>query len=261
MRSCPGRDRARATPAEHKLVETVRHARSGSLARLTVQPSRVKRWLAVYSAFCGLDTLCRLQGRYWHPADWARLPQTARAIAFAERRHAGQRRSDGSSFIEHPLEVGSLLYHAGAPDHVIAAGVLHDVIEKTDTTASDLRRRFGPQITSLVLAVSDDDAITGYARRKAALRRQVAGAGEEAMTLFAADKVSKLRELRRESMINTGPAAASGRTRQLRARRLRHYQRSLALLEERLPESLLVSELRDELRTYRDQDVHAGSTL
>lgn len=48
-----------------------------------------------------------------------------------------------------------------------------------------------------MLAVSDDDRITGYAKRKAALRQQVAGGGEEALTLFAADKLSKLRELRR----------------------------------------------------------------
>ena len=65
-------------------------------------------------------------------------------------------------------------------------------------SASDLRERFGHWMSGLVLAVSDDDRITGYANRKAALRQQVSGAGEEALSLFAADKLSKLRELRRE---------------------------------------------------------------
>ena len=47
--------------------------------------------------------------------------------------HAGQRRQlDGAPFIEHPLEVAAILHDAGAPDHVIAAGILHDTLEKTD---------------------------------------------------------------------------------------------------------------------------------
>lgn len=175
------------------------------------------------------------------------LPQTQAAVTYAERMHAGQRRADGTSFILHPLEVASLLFYTGAPDHLIAAGVVHDVIEKTDASAADLQERFGPRITGLVLAVSDDDQITGYAKRKAALRKQVAGAGDEALTLFAADKLSKLRELRRETTVESTDGATPDRVRGLRARRLRHYQRSLALLEERLRDSPLVRQLRDEL--------------
>jgi (p)ppGpp synthase/HD superfamily hydrolase len=161
--------------------------------------------------------------------------------------HAGDRRADGTPFILHPLEVASLLCDSGAPDHLIAAGVMHDLIEKAGVRESDLQRRFGPRITRLVLAVSDDDRIDGYAKRKAALRRQVAGAGDEALALFAADKLSKLRELRRETALDRENARPSGRVRELRARRLRHYERSLALLEERLPDSPLVRDLRDEL--------------
>ncbi len=166
---------------------------------------------------------------------------------FAERRHEGQARSDGTPFILHPLEVGSLLYYAGAPDHVIAAGVMHDLIEKAGVSAADIRTRFGARIAGLVLAVSDDDSIEGYSQRKAALRRQIAGAGEEALTLFAADKLSKVRELRREAAADSDDAVR-GRRPHLRARRLRHYRASLATLEERLAESPLVGELRDELR-------------
>jgi len=179
------------------------------------------------------------------------LPKTQAAVVYAERMHAGQRRVDGTPFILHPLEVASLLYYTGAPDHLIAAGVMHDLIEKADVSASDLQRRFGPRITGLVLAVSDDGRITGYARRKAALRHQVAGAGEEALTLFAADKLSKLRELRREAAVDRDPRGAPTPLPEMRARRLRHYQRSLALLEERLPDSPLVRELRDELLLFR----------
>jgi (p)ppGpp synthase/HD superfamily hydrolase len=102
-----------------------------------------------------------------------RLPQTRAAVAFATRMHAGQRRADGTPFILHPLEVATRLYVAGAPDHLIAAAAMHDLIEKTDISALDLRQRFGPRIAEPVLAVSDDERIAGYTKRKAALRRQV----------------------------------------------------------------------------------------
>jgi (p)ppGpp synthase/HD superfamily hydrolase len=130
----------------------------------------------------------------------------------------------------------------------VVAGILHDVLEKTEVRASELRERFGGRITALVAAVSEDEQIEGYGRRKAALRRQVAAAGDEALTLFAADKLSKLRELRRETVAD--PSGVPAGRRELRARRVRHYQRSLALLEERLSDSPLVEELRHELHAY-----------
>jgi len=166
-----------------------------------------------------------------------RLPQTRAALTYAEERHAGQRRkADGAPFIEHPIEVAWLLYRAGAPDHVIAAGILHDTIEKTDTDVSDLRARFGTRTAALVAAVSEDSEIPTYARRKAALRQQVAAAGPEALMVFAADKVSKVRELSLE--------ASSPKPSQ---RRMTHYRRCLELLERLLTDSPLVMQLRSEL--------------
>jgi hypothetical protein len=163
------------------------------------------------------------------------LPITGAALLYAHSLHEGQRRrSDGAPFIVHPIEVAALLRGAGAGDRLVAAGILHDTIEKTDASASALRRRFGAKVTALVLAVTDDPAISGYVRRKAALRAQVAGAGEEALMLFAADKVSRAVELR---------AARSTPPR----RRLAHYRSSLQVLEERLPGCELTERLRKEL--------------
>ncbi len=175
----------------------------------------------------------------------ALLPKTKAAIAYAERKHSGQQRSDGSPFIKHPLEVASVLQDAGAPDHLVAAGVLHDVLEKTDVSVSALKRHFGTKTALLVAAVSDDDSIASYAKRKAALRRQAAAAGDEALTLFAADKLSKMRELHREAERGRD---AGRQVRVLRARRIKHYQRSLAMVEERIPDSPVVGALRDEYR-------------
>jgi (p)ppGpp synthase/HD superfamily hydrolase len=167
----------------------------------------------------------------------ARLPRTRAALAYAEERHAGQRRkADGAPFIEHPLEVAWLLYRAGAPDDVIAAGILHDTIEKTGADIAELRARFGARTAALVAAVSEDSRIPTYTRRKAALRAQVAAAGPEALMLFAADKVSKVREL---SLEPSSPSTSK--------RRMTHYRRCLELLERLLNDSPLVAQLRLEL--------------
>ncbi len=179
---------------------------------------------------------------------WARgLPMTRSAFECARDAHRGQsRKADGAPFIAHPREVATLLHRDGAPDHLIAAGALHDVIEKTDISARELRARFGTKVAILVSAVSEDEQISGYAARKAALRKQVAHAGEEALTLFAADKISKARELR---LGDTGVHRA-------RERKLAHYRRCLALLQEHIPESPLVALLRREL----DADTYSRSS-
>jgi hypothetical protein len=92
-------------------------------------------------------------------------------------------------------------------------------------------------VGDIVCAVSHDPVIPGYARRKTALRNQVANAGEDALTVFAADKLSKVRELRLDESSHT----------KVRSRKLRHYRLSLAMLQERLPDSSLVSALATEL--------------
>ena len=178
------------------------------------------------------------------PAFVQRLPITAAALEYAECLHAGQTRdADGADFIEHPLEVASLLHDSGAPDDVVAAGVLHDTLEKTSAEPSELRPRFGDHITKLVLAVTEDDAIGDYDARKAALLDQVAKAGPEAQMVFAADKVSKVRELRLHALSSRSMAARSY------ARHLAYYRNCLLMLESRMPESRLVAMLREELKT------------
>ena len=188
----------------------------------------------------------------WSTLEFSRaLPRTQVAVEYARRLHQGQRRQvDGQPFILHPLEVGALLYQAGAPDDVIAAGLLHDTLEKADAAEAELSRRFGAHVTALVLAVTEDDRISGYAHRKAALRDQVATAGDEALMLFAADKVSKARELR----------LGSGIGKVVRRRRLTHYRRCLALLQERLPEFPLVGMLAREMELLSDRGIGEHAT-
>jgi hypothetical protein len=178
------------------------------------------------------------------------LHQTLAALAYAVEQHAGQRRpGDGGPFVLHPIEVATLLADVGAPDHVVAAGVLHDTIEKTSTQAEDLRERFGTRVASLVVALSEDPSISGYSARKAALRDQMKAASDEALMVFAADKLSKARELHRAFTRDprTGEAPHPARRGSKAHRKLTHYRHCAELLEGRLAGSPLVESLRGEL--------------
>ena len=168
-----------------------------------------------------------------------RSPLTRDALEFASTQHAGQKRTDGIPFVTHPVEVACLLHEAGYSDDVVAAGVLHDVIEETDANQGELEERFGSNVADLVAAVSDDPSIEDDARRKAALREQVAQAGECAAAVFAADKISKARELRL--------SVQEGRFGRKDRAKLDHYQASLEMLDELMPGHQLVERLRAEL--------------
>ena len=127
---------------------------------------------------------------------FAGLPIAQAALRFARARHAGQHREiDHAPFIAHPIEVGCLLRGDGQPDEIIAAGLLHDVLEKTATTSAELHRRFGAHIARLVESVSDDPSIGDYKSRKRELRDRVARADPGTRAVFAADKIAKVREL------------------------------------------------------------------
>jgi (p)ppGpp synthase/HD superfamily hydrolase len=170
------------------------------------------------------------------------LPTTKEALEFAAGRHAGQRRdADHAPFILHPLEVAHLLAGRDYPDHVIAAGVLHDVLEDTDVTEDELRARFGDEVADLVAAVSEPEGDGDYAQRKARLREVVAAASTDAAAVFAADKVAKAREFRLRLVARGGDPAAVDRD------KLDHYWACLELLERRLGPQPLVRQLRFEL--------------
>jgi hypothetical protein len=73
-------------------------------------------------------------------------PTVHSAVEWASQMHGHQRRTmDHAPFVLHPLEVASLLYGRGFDDEVIAAGVLHDLVENTDATIAEVRERFGDQ--------------------------------------------------------------------------------------------------------------------
>lgn len=191
-------------------------------------------------ATSAVDTACRSSTR---PSYLNELPLAAAAFEFTAERHAGQlREADAAPFLLHPLEVGALLHVFGYPERVVAAGLLHDVLESSETTVVELRIRFGPVIAGLVEAVSENAAIEDPVERRARLRRQVAAAGPEAAAVFAADKVSKVREIRIRAACDAGfTADAAAR------RKLDHYVASHRMLERELGDHPVVQALAFEL--------------
>lgn len=175
-------------------------------------------------------------------------PLTRAALKWAATLHRDQRRAvDRAPFVLHPLEVASLLSGRGFDDEVTAAGLLHDVVEHTNAGVDELRGRFGDRVARIVATVSEDPAIEPYQQRKAALRDQVAAAGDASVyAVFAADKVVKARELRAQA----AHAHALRDDPQLR-QRLQHYVACLEMLQSVASEDPIVHQLAFELWALR----------
>src|SRR5262249_11336064 len=82
-----------------------------------------------------------------------------RAAAFAAEKHRTQRRKDveASPYINHPIQLAYILVQADIEDpEVLAAALLHDTIEDTQTTLDELEIVFGYEIANIVAECSDD---------------------------------------------------------------------------------------------------------
>jgi GTP pyrophosphokinase len=72
------------------------------------------------------------------------------AYEFALKAHALQRRESGEPFINHPLQVASVLLELEADEPTIIAALLHDVVEDTELTLEDIQSKFGEEVALLV---------------------------------------------------------------------------------------------------------------
>ena len=81
------------------------------------------------------------------------------AFEFSFYAHRKQKREDGTSYIVHPLEVAYILSDMNLDINTVIGGFLHDVIEDTEFTCSDIQAKFGEEIAILVEGVSKLDKI------------------------------------------------------------------------------------------------------
>lgn len=121
-----------------------------------------------------------------------------RALDFAARKHVDQRRKGerGEPYINHLTEVARLLAEAtgGTDPGVVAAGLLHDTLEDSDTSHAELVAVFGTDIADTVAQVTDDKSLP-KAERKRLQIEHAPHLTPAARLVKLADKVSNLRSL------------------------------------------------------------------
>jgi (p)ppGpp synthase/HD superfamily hydrolase len=164
-------------------------------------------------------------------------PLVEKAIACAIRAHAGQERKGqpGVPYVVHPLHVGLLLARHGFEAAVVAAGILHDVLEDGGVTQADLERELGEEVASIVAEVSEDKSRSWEERKQHTIDSIPAmSAGARAVT--AADKVHNLADLDR-LLLERGHSVWK-LFRRGREPTLDYYRRVLERLERHLPHPL-----------------------
>ncbi|WP_457934461.1 HD domain-containing protein [Pseudoalteromonas sp. SCSIO 43210] len=99
-----------------------------------------------------------------------------KSLELASKNHAQQKRkSDGSPYINHLIEVVALLADIADIAEIddadeLSAAILHDILEDTDVTRDELYKTCGNRVLELVEALSDDKSLSLEERRKDTLR-------------------------------------------------------------------------------------------
>jgi guanosine-3',5'-bis(diphosphate) 3'-pyrophosphohydrolase len=183
----------------------------------------------------------------------ARSPLVRSALEQARADHAGQVRngSGGMPYVEHPVTVAARLDEHGYREEVLAAALLHDVVEDSETSLDELREKFGEEVAGMVGALTDDESIDAYRERKAEHRERVAAAGPDAHAIYAADKLTNTTTLR-EAYAAEGDAVRSEFKIPLELK-TEIWEEDLALLREKAPELPFLDPLEEELSLLRSQ--------
>lgn len=121
-----------------------------------------------------------------------------KAAHFAANKHRSQKRKGGeaSPYINHPLEVADLIWNTGEcyDPEVVCAAILHDTVEDTETTFTEIEELFGMRIASLVKEVTDDKSLP-KAERKALQIKHAPHLSEGACLIKLGDKASNVKDI------------------------------------------------------------------
>lgn len=120
------------------------------------------------------------------------------AAQFAAQCHTTQKRKGeaGEPYINHLIEVAELVACSSdvLDTNLVIAAFLHDTVEDTGVTPEEIERRFGSDVASLVMEVTDDKSLPKETR-KALQVKNAHKKSPRAQTLKLADKISNLRSL------------------------------------------------------------------
>src|SRR5437868_2266918 len=136
-------------------------------------------------------------GHYLPPPDVALVE---RAFAFSEQAHQGQFRKSGEPYITHPLAVASILSQWRLDAQGLAAALLHDVMEDTNVTKTEIESSFGKPVADMVDGVSNLDQIEFQSREDAQaenFRKMLLAMAQDVRVILIklADRLHNLRTL------------------------------------------------------------------
>lgn len=121
-----------------------------------------------------------------------------RAVHFAVDAHSGtERRGKNIPYIIHPLEAAAIAATLTDDQELLAASVLHDVVEDTSATIGQIRAEFGDRIADLVATESNPREGTWKEHRIGAIAR-ISAASRNAKIVAMGDKLSNLRAIARD---------------------------------------------------------------
>lgn len=120
------------------------------------------------------------------------------AASFSAKKHRFQTRkgAEAEPYINHPLEVANILATVGGVDdpEVLAAAILHDTIEDTETTAEEIAGLFGERVCAIVLEVTDDKGLSKQERKQLQIEH-APHLSEGAKLVKLADKISNITDV------------------------------------------------------------------
>src|SRR6185369_380953 len=119
---------------------------------------------------------------------------------YAMQKHGTQKRASGDPYFNHPLEVAGILTDLKLDDATIAVALLHDTIEDTDATRSEIDEMFGADIGRLVeglTKISKLDLVSKKAAQGENLRKLLLAISEDVRVLLVklADRLHNMRTL------------------------------------------------------------------
>jgi (p)ppGpp synthase/HD superfamily hydrolase len=125
-------------------------------------------------------------------------PRLERAFRLAALRHAGQvRRGSGVPYLQHVASVALILDRLGYSEDVVIAGLLHDLVEDTETTLDEVRAEFGEAVAEIVghgseVKTDAEGRKRPWIDRKRDHLAALASASPEARAVVLADKLHNL---------------------------------------------------------------------
>lgn len=126
------------------------------------------------------------------------ITKILRAASFAAHKHNDQRRKDpeASPYINHPLALARILAEEGGVQNAatLCAALLHDTLEDTDATQSELASQFGEEVAAIVAEVTDDKSLAKEERKRLQIEH-APHLTDPAKRVKLADKIANLRDV------------------------------------------------------------------